>query len=233
MSLVQTELKKLYIWNTTIKKVTIRPNWVEKQIRPVWWLPSAYQEVEYIQSSWTQYIHTTQTVTDATWIYMKLSSQNIVSDKVYCWASVDNTDNNTKIWLWNVRSAAYWWWNTWTPDPAGRISITADTVMELEINYKNSRYFKKDGINVYALSTLSQNINYWINIFCHDGWNTAQFFSNIKVYEVKISSWNDDVAYLIPCYRKEDSVIWMYDLVNNTFYTNSWSWTFTKWPDVN
>jgi hypothetical protein len=25
----------------------------------------------------------------------------------------------------------------------------------------------------------------------------------------------------------------MYDAVNGVFYTNQWSWAFTKWPDVN
>jgi hypothetical protein len=37
---------------------------------------------------------------------------------------------------------------------------------------------------------------------------------------------------LVPCYRIADGVIWMYDLTNDQFYTNSGSWTFTKWPDV-
>jgi hypothetical protein len=41
MTLVQTELKKLYIWDTPIKRVTMRPNGTEKQIRPVWRKPWA------------------------------------------------------------------------------------------------------------------------------------------------------------------------------------------------
>ena len=40
------------------------------------------------------------------------------------------------------------------------------------------------------------------------------------------------VRDLVPCYRKSDSVIGLYDLVNNQFYTNSWTGTFTKWADV-
>ena len=35
----------------------------------------------------------------------------------------------------------------------------------------------------------------------------------------------------VPCYRKSDSVIGMYDLMNNQFYTNAWSGTFTKGTD--
>lgn len=36
MTLVQTELKSMKIWTTDIKRVTIRPNGTEKQIRPAW-----------------------------------------------------------------------------------------------------------------------------------------------------------------------------------------------------
>ena len=47
--------------------------------------------------------------------------------------------------------------------------------------------------------------------------------------------WNDSnvlVRDFIPCYRKSDNVAWLYDLVNNIFYTNSGTWTFTVWPNV-
>lgn len=38
---------------------------------------------------------------------------------------------------------------------------------------------------------------------------------------------------LIPCYRKADNVIGMYDLVNDKFYTNEGTGTFLKGKDVN
>ena len=38
---------------------------------------------------------------------------------------------------------------------------------------------------------------------------------------------------LIPCYRKSDGVIGMYDMVSQTFYTNVGTGTFTKGADVN
>lgn len=49
-----------------------------------------------------------------------------------------------------------------------------------------------------------------------------------------ISFYVDDVLLLdtIPCYRKSDNKIGMYDLVNDTFYTNQGSGTFTKGADV-
>jgi hypothetical protein len=40
------------------------------------------------------------------------------------------------------------------------------------------------------------------------------------------------VRDFIPVYRKSDSVVGMYDSVNDVFYTNKWSGSFTKWPDL-
>ncbi len=36
----------------------------------------------------------------------------------------------------------------------------------------------------------------------------------------------------VPCYRKSDDEIGMYDLVNDIFYTNQGTGTFTKGPEV-
>ena len=37
---------------------------------------------------------------------------------------------------------------------------------------------------------------------------------------------------LIPCYRKSDNVIGLYDMVGGTFYINNGTGTFTKGDDV-
>ena len=42
-----------------------------------------------------------------------------------------------------------------------------------------------------------------------------------------------EILNLVPCYRKSDNEIGMYDLVNDTFYTNAGTGTFTKGADVN
>ena len=49
--------------------------------------------------------------------------------------------------------------------------------------------------------------------------NTWYIPNGAKIYYCKI--WNGDtlVRDLIPCYRNNDSVVGMYDLVNNVFYT--------------
>ncbi len=40
------------------------------------------------------------------------------------------------------------------------------------------------------------------------------------------------VRDFIPCYRKQDGVIGMYDLANDVFYTNAGTGTFLKGANV-
>jgi hypothetical protein len=53
-----------------------------------------------------------------------------------------------------------------------------------------------------------------------------------KIYNVKIYTSGNLVRDFIPCYRKSDDVIGLYDLVNDAFYTNAGTGTFTKGGDI-
>lgn len=49
-----------------------------------------------------------------------------------------------------------------------------------------------------------------------------------KIYSVLLERDGTIVADLVPCYRKADGEIGMYDIVSNTFFTNVGTGTFTK-----
>ena len=193
-----------------------------------------YQKVEYIQSSWSQYIHTSIIPTNSIWLYMKVSSQNVSSDLMYVWSNDNSSDSwSKKFWIWNSSYKLYFWWNNWLPPSQNRPSTTANTIVELENNFLNSRLMKKDNNTIYNISeTLTSN---WfpINIFAHNWWWTAQYFSSIKLYSLKISDSSTITYEFVPCYRKSDNVIWLLEIKHKIFYTNQWSWLFQKWPDIN
>lgn len=60
----------------------------------------------------------------------------------------------------------------------------------------------------------------------------TDFLSYMKLYKAKCIIDNTLVRDFIPCYRKSDNEIGLYDLVNNTFYTNSGTGTFLKGNDI-
>ena len=53
-----------------------------------------------------------------------------------------------------------------------------------------------------------------------------------RLYGFTLTDNGVDRMNLVPCYRKQDGEIGMYDLVNGVFYTNSGSGTFIKGEDV-
>lgn len=191
-------------------------------------IPAEYQEVEYIESSWTQYIDTwynpqTSTEFDVTyeWTYSSQQYANVFWTRkeynTYCyyiWYSP--TWGNSYYWFGDTfnmfTSVAIWW--SWVRN----------------ISYHN--WVLSDGINTESVSV--NQTPYWnMAIFWDNDNGTVNELWALKLYSLKLyESWTLVRDY-VPCYRKADSVIWLYDLVNNVFYTNAGTGTFTKWADVN
>lgn len=49
-----------------------------------------------------------------------------------------------------------------------------------------------------------------------------------RIYSFKVETSQGVIRDLYACYRKSDGVIGMYDKINNVFYTNQGSGSFTK-----
>lgn len=189
------------------------------------WLPSEYQEVEYIESSWTQWIDTWFIPNQDTVHQIKVAFKNFSWDVTY-WYNVWN--DQTDVRFFNA------WWDCFWDIPVDKRYQTygvfsLDTVYELELG------------NWYVKNLVS-----WVDIFnwtpnpSFTGTNSITLNHNVSPaanssnvwYYVKIYDWATLERDMVPCYRKSDNVIWMYDLVNGVFYTNSGTWSFTKWPNV-
>ena len=196
-------------------------------------LPSAYQEVEYIESSWTQYINTwwtpsnnyCKTVMDATiytgnpgwivcyWMTNWSGAYSLHTDHSTRQLNVGSVGNrNTWISFFN--------WTNWTfTFEANNGSISVDIAGS---TYTGS----------YSWSVFQSTRPFYIFAFDENWsitWKATMRVNSLKIY----SDANTIERDLVPCYRIADTEIWMYDLVNNQFYTNSWTGTFTKWNDVN
>ena len=195
-------------------------------------LPSAYQEVEYIQNSGTQHIETPFMLQDDYIYKCKLQYSAL------WWGNFGGYYGST----WNPRfyvglrgDQSQWWWGMGN-DYGSLWGLSTWVDYELEIELVNgSQYFKLNGnsLRTYSFSYSSSD-RFPIRVFAETYNGGAWAWSaNAKMYYFQLyNTSNQLVLNLVPCYRKSNNVIWMYDLVNNQFYTNAWTWTFTKWSDV-
>lgn len=194
-------------------------------------LPLAYQEVEYIESSGTQYIDSG----------IKLN-QNSKVEITYQYA-----DNNTFARLFGDSNGTMGFIIT---TQTGRVNSKVQTLYNTEwrplatdvasvIPSTNKVTLKKELNNIYVNNNLYYSYNSATfetgrNALVFGAWTTSLSLCNARIYALKI--WQDGITItrdFIPCYRKSDSVIGLYDLVNQQFYTNAGTGTFTKGNDVN
>lgn len=213
-----TDIQKCFIWTTPVKSIW---SW-DVKVRPTSRLPDAYQEVEYIQSNGWPYLNLGSFGDVTAWWEIKMNPLSLrVTYEAYLgngwwWpASWKLQWRNIWIyfqWQWN---GAYEWY-IWSLNAIQTISF-------------DNNWLQTDG--VLKSSITPWNWGSWNLWVFNNSWESS-YYSTMQLYYIKIRAWWTLVRECIPCYRKSDSVIWVYDIVGGTFYTNVWSWTFTKWPDV-
>ena len=62
--------------------------------------------------------------------------------------------------------------------------------------------------------------------------NDRRYMFSGKIFSLDFYDGNSRTIGLIPCYRKSDGAIGMYDTISQTFFTNGGTGTFTKGADV-
>ena len=190
-------------------------------------VPDEYQEVEYIQTTGTQYI-------DLTYSY-------VINDEIECDFIMDNTtgaiqgvfgngnagfigtslyiDTSTKlsVTVGGILGQQFYKWATpLTTGQKYRVKIAGDAL------YVNG------SVVLTVANTLSNGTQSDFSIFRR--WGTNSLVG--KIYKMSIKRGGIYIFDFIPCYRKSDNVIGMYDLVNSVFYTNSGTGTFLKGGDI-
>lgn len=200
-------------------------------------LPFEYQEVEYIESTGTQYIKTGKFQNAVYGYEVEFESTGIVKsfdaynlDGIF---GVNNSGTDTKIWFgYNTETGMGY--NSATLH--GK-SNTLSTVSKVTLD----DYYKKHTIKVYDYKVYYdgeyiQDIEKQTSTIASvelSLFKAEAFYSATKMYSVKLyNKYGVLIQHLKPCYRKSDGVIGMYDLVSNKFYTNSGTGTFLKGKNV-
>ena len=195
-------------------------------------LPEGYTRLEYIESTGSQWINTNWHPTTNFKVNTKIYVSNINSSSEY--GLFGNYTDGKGVAFGYYNKKIYWGANTsngW--QNLTQLPITSNTVtIQYNASQTLSSLITSEG------STSSTTILYTFNDITNpcfifkphypDNW--LPFIG--KVYYLNIIENNSMVRNFIPAKRKSDNVLGMYDIVNNVFYTNDGTGTFTAGPEI-
>ncbi len=188
-------------------------------------LPSAYQQVDYITFQGAQYIDTGFAFNPTTDGISVVFQPNTTSQDSMVFAM--GTRSNPLIWLYNAGSILYYYTSAGNSSNLGK-----DTQKHIAYYNQKKGYF--DGNLVLnatgSFSTASPYPNMFIGALINGTEKGWYFKGNIHI--VILYRNNAVERIYVPCYRKSDSVIGMYELKSGVFYTNAGSGSFAKGSNV-
>lgn len=196
-------------------------------------LPTEYQEVEYIQSSGTQYIDTGVVATSGFEIDIKINIDTVTDVMAPILYAHEPSEPYKRNFI------AYTSSKKMEIDAGDKITqtsvtLTGDDVIKAS-NVENNFYLTVNGTNYTpTVTTAASNLEYsgrTMHLLHGNGYDVG--YTSGKVYYCKITVDGTLVRSFVPCYRKSDNVAGLYDLVNNVFYTNAGSGVFAVGTDSN
>ena len=196
-------------------------------------IPSIYQEVEYIESTGTQAIYT-----DIPAQLPIITSCDLMFTEDQDSYFFGIRGNNIRICTCGYYSG-YWQWALGNYRLTRGISTNVRYKMDTVLKNGSQVLTLNDSILSESSYTLDKEIsgegisNFALIAYYNEDSKSFGLFTRVKCYGVKV--WDGENKLLgnfIPCYRKSDGEIGMYDTVSKTFYTNAGTGTFLKGADV-
>ena len=172
-------------------------------------LPSAYQQVEYIEATGTQYID----IPDVNWDYWEIDCQYTATSNQMC--IVGNQDggsaNRWELFCDSDRPYFLIWANEGDTTTTSTVSATTRAV---------TTYTKSTGdVIINGVQFATKTINVRPAYLFRYGSNS--YYATAKIYRYRMKYNGVLTLDLIPCVRKSDNKPGLYDLITNTFLTNS------------
>ena len=187
-------------------------------------LPEGYTQVEYLQSSGTQYIDTGFKPNQNTAIMIDLDLDGSFSQ--YCAPFGARTGGKAQFWAFTNKEHTTWAARYATTEKSISKAITGRRSISL-----NKNTFSVDKASAtFASASFQSQYNMWI--FAANSSGTAQYLCKAKIYSAQIYDDGVLIRNFVPA-RNASGTLGLYDTVNGAFYTNAGSGTFTAGADIN
>ena len=181
-----------------------------------------YYELEYIQSSRTQYIDTLFKVNGNTRVKGKMqftSNTGAGGATPFAFGGGYSSENSRfSIFLVGDIVGDYYSYRT------GRHYFGIDTLSLLEFDLNKNEWQINDKSYTYTLQSWQSNYNFVL--FAINERNGVSSNSDLRIYYFQIYDNDILIRDFVPCIRKSDMAIGLWDKVANEFYGNSGTGTF-------
>lgn len=192
-------------------------------------VPDGYQEVEYLQSSGTQYINVGLNPTSSLWgfeiDFTPLHAPSSSGHGVFGQKTADNNEWHLNTWYDTSN------YNGTLIMKSSKYSARLANGIRCQMSMHNLEYINAEGTRRTVSNVSIGNLPLYI--FCCNKNGTTSEFTSMKLYSFKLYDDTDTlVSELYPCYRISDSVAGLWDKEREMFLTNSGSGTFAVGADV-
>ena len=199
-------------------------------------LPDEYQEVEYIESTGTQYIDTKYVPNKDTEIKANVAFME-KTDILQQFGVITNLGISGKAKYsrrhFGVFENMLTCFKT-TLSSGGDVRLTYNN--NFHEYYLSNTTAKIDDTSATPATTSNSNVTFTLfarNSYTNTGGSAKiSNYAKAKLKTFKIYENSILIMDLVPCYRKSDNIIGLYDTVNDVFYTNAGTGTFTKGNDI-
>ena len=191
-------------------------------------LPSEYQEVEWIGNNAGAYLLINSAPLKADHIETEIACEFANNDEYLICGYGWNTNNN-RFGMGGRYNGKFHY-------AFGNAGTNAPPTMATTYDNDFHTWTYENG--VFEIVDKSDTADVSGRTYGDDTSRKIQIFKGYaRVLSGKIKSFTqkrngEQIVNLVPCYRKSDNEIGMYDTVTQTFYTNSGTGTFTKGQDV-
>lgn len=192
-------------------------------------LPSEYKQVEYIESTGTQYIDTGIKLNQDSKIITEIQLTNNGSQPSSVFGSrTSATENNFEC----VSSSS--------SNVGIRIDFQNYETNRLTTEFNNEKNYILISKTLMQIGENTKRYIYYTDfetpsncyIFYVSGENIYGQKAKMRLYNFKIYQNDVLIKDFIPCYKKINNEIGLYDLVSNTFFTNAGTGEFIAGGDV-
>lgn len=191
-------------------------------------LPKGYQEVEYLESTGTQYIITDIPANDGTDITIDFQLKKVDQPYRVVFGARSIVPER---WYLYIQNSTQW---NFGHGVGKMVDISTGGDRHI-VNYitSNDKRVEIDGVRVKSFTSQVQTgLGIYI-FYANNPANEQMFPCEAKIFSFKAK---DAIAnkdyHLIPCYDKKTLIAGMYDIVNDVFYTNAGTGEFLVGMDI-